>query len=281
MEKFKQITCIIIGSFIMAIAINIFFIPQNISSGGASGIGIIFNYLFKVPVGMTVLAINLPLFIISIMKLGFKFTFRAILGTALLSIFIDSTGFLMTKEVFSVGNDFVLSSIFGGLLMGLGLSIVFKGNSSTGGSELLAQIVYKYRPIISMSQLMLAIDALVIISSAIVFNSLSSALYSIIAIFVSKKTIDIVFEGVNYTKILNIITKKGDVISGRIIKEIERGATTIKCKGEYTKKEYTKIECVATITQLYKIKKIVREEDKEAFMYIAPAIEVLGYGFKE
>lgn len=280
MNKFKQIIYIILGTFITAMAINIFFVTHNISSGGASGVGIILNYLFEFPVGTAVIILNLPLFIIAILKLGFKFTSKAMLGTVLLSVFIDITANISNATALNVGNDLILSSIFGGLLMGLGLSFVFKGKSSTGGSELLAQIVYKYRPVISMSQLMLVIDACIIIASAIAFESLSSALYSLIAIFVSKKTIDIVFEGVNYTKIINIITKKEDAISKRIIDEVERGATAIRCIGEYTKGEYVKIECVATITQLYKIKEIVREEDTEAFMYIAPATEVLGYGFK-
>jgi len=280
MDKFKHIMYTILGTFITAVAINIFFVPHNISSGGASGIGIILNYLFEFPVGTAVILINFPLFIIAVLKLGFKFTSKAILGTVLLSTFIDITANIANINAFGVGDDFILSSIFGGLLMGLGLSFVFKGKASTGGSELLAQIVYKYRPVISMSQLMLVIDALIIITSSIVFESLSSGLYSLIAIFVSKKTIDIVFEGVNYTKIINIITKKEDVIAKRIIEEVERGATAIKCVGEYTKDEYVKIECVATITQIYKIKEIVREEDTKAFMYIAPATEVLGYGFK-
>ena len=280
MNKFKQLLYIVMGTFITAMAINIFFVPNNISSGGASGVGIILNYLFAFPVGTTVIILNLPLFIVAILKIGFKFTSKAIIGTGLLSIFIDLTSNISGMEILNIGGDLVLSSVFGGLLMGLGLSFVFKGKSSTGGSELLAQIVYKYRPVISMSQLMLVIDAVIIVSSTIAFKSISSGLYSLIAIFVSKKTIDIVFEGINYTKIINIITKKSESISQRIINEVERGATAIKCVGEYTKGEYVKIECVATITQIYKIKEIVREEDTEAFMYIAPATEVLGYGFK-
>ena len=281
MEKIKQMLYIVIGSFITAIAINIFFVPHNISSGGASGVGIMLNFLFSLPVGTTVIMLNLPLFIVAVYKLGFKFVSKAILGTTLLSVFIDITSALSTKTVFNIGNDLILSSIFGGAVMGLGLSLVFKGKASTGGTELLAQIVYKYRPVISISQLMLSLDALIIICSAIVFKSLSSAMYSLIAIFVSKKIIDTVFEGVNYTKILNVITKNKENISKRIIEEVERGATTIRCVGEYTKGEYTKIECVATIPQIYKIKEIVRQEDSKAFMYIAPASEVLGYGFKE
>lgn len=280
MDKIKDIIYILIGTFITALAINIFFVPNNISSGGASGIAIILNYLFKLPVGVTVFLLNLPLFIVAILKLGFKFTFKALIGTGFLSIFIDLTSNISNYEIFNIHSDYILSSIFGGLLMGLGLSAVFKGKASTGGSELLAQIVYKYRPITSTSQLMLIIDSFVVGSSAIVFKSLSAGLYAIIAIFVSKKAIDVVFEGVNYTKIINIITKKPDVISKRILEEIERGVTTIDCIGEYTKSEYTKIECVATITQIYRIKAIVQKEDEGAFMYIAPSIEVLGYGFK-
>ena len=281
MKQIKNIIYIIIGTVIAALAINIFFVPYKISSGGASGVGIILNYLFKFPVGTVVLVLNIPLFVIAIMKLGFKFTFRAIIGTVLLSVFIDITANVSSIEVLNVGTDYILSSIFGGMMMGLGLSFVFKGNASTGGSELLAQIVYKYRPVVSMSQLMLVIDAAIVILSTFAFKSFSSGLYSIIAIFTSKKTIDVVFEGVNYTKIINIITKKPDKIAERIINEIERGTTAIKCVGEYTKEDYVKLECVATITQIYKIKEIVKKEDSKAFMYIAPASEVLGYGFKE
>ena len=281
MEKLKRVLYIVLGTLIAALAINIFFLPQNISSGGASGVGIILNYLFDFPIGVVVILLNLPLFVIATIKLGIKFTFRAIIGTALLSIFVDLTADVSNKEIFNIQNDYVLSSIFGGMMTGLGLSLVFKGNASTGGSELLAQIIYKYRPMVSMSELMLVIDAAIIIASTFAFKSLSSGLYSVIAIFVSKKTIDVVFEGVNYTKVLNIITKKPDKIVDRIINEIERGVTAIKCVGEYTKEEYSKLECVATITQLYKIKEIVKSEDSESFMYISSAMEVLGYGFKE
>jgi len=280
MEKFKDVIYIIVGTVVTAIAINVFFIPNNISSGGASGLAIVLNYLFETPVGITVFILNFPLFIVSILKLGFKFTIKALLGTALLSAFIDITSVITSYEILDLGNDYILSSIFGGLVMGIGLSMVFKGKASTGGSELLAQIVYKYRPITSTSQFMLIIDAVVIIITAIVFKSISSGLYSIIAIFVSKKTIDIVFEGINYTKIINIITKNPQKICDRIINEIERGVTTIPCVGEYTKENYTKIECVATITQIYKIKAIVKNEDETAFMYVAPSTEVLGCGFK-
>lgn len=281
MEQVKKVFYIILGTVITALAINIFFVPYNISSGGASGLGIILNYLFNFPVGTVVLLLNIPLFIIASIKLGVRFTFRAIIGTVLLSLFIDITGNISNVEVFNVGQDYILSSIFGGIMMGLGLSFVFKGNASTGGSELLAQIVYKYRPVVSTSQLMLIIDAAIVILSTFAFKSFSAGLYSIIAIFTSKKTIDIVFEGVNYTKIINIITKKPDVISERIMSEIERGITSIKCEGEYTKEDYVKLECVATITQIYKIKEIVKKEDSKAFMYIAPASEVLGYGFEK
>jgi len=280
MEKIKDAMYILIGTFITAIAINLFFVPNNISSGGASGLAIVLNHLFEFPIGTTVFVLNLPLFIVAILKLGVKFTLKALIGTGLLSLFIDITSTITDYQIFNIGEDYILSSIFGGLLLGIGLSIVFKGKASTGGSELLAQIVYKYRPIASTSQLMLLIDSVIILLFIIVFGSLASGLYSIIAIFVSKKAIDVVFEGVNYAKIINIITKKPENISERIITEIERGVTTLECVGEYTKEKYTKIECVATITQIYRIKEIVKKEDKEAFIYIAPSTEVLGYGFK-
>lgn len=131
MEKLKDIIYTALGTFIAAVALNVFFIPNNISSGGASGLSIIINYLIELPVGITVFILNLPLFIVSILKLGFKFTFKALIGTALLSIFIDITSGITEYEIFNIEPDYVLGSIFGGLLMGVGLSIVFKGKAST------------------------------------------------------------------------------------------------------------------------------------------------------
>lgn len=278
-NKTIQIILLVIGTLILAVAINLFFLPNNLSTGGASGIALIIYYLYKVPVGLTVILINIPLFIIALKDLGWKFCSKAIIGTALLSLFIELTS--SVGNLIKIEQDLFLGCIFGGLLNGIGLSLVFKADGSTGGSDLLAQIIYKKRPISSIGQILLVIDSVVIISNAIVFNSISIALYSVIAMYISKKTTDIIFEGVDYTKAVNIISKSGDKIAREIIEKTDRGVTTSKCIGVYTNEEYIHVISVVTVPQLPMVKKIARSIDKGTFIYISDTREVLGLGFKQ
>ena len=278
-NKMIQVLLLILGTLILAVAINLFFLNNNLSTGGASGIALIVYYLYKVPVGLTVILINIPLFIIALKDLGWKFCSKAIIGTVLLSVFIEITSGV--KNIIQIEKDLFLGCIFGGLLNGIGLSLVFKADSSTGGSDLLAQIIYKKRPISSIGQILLVIDTFVILTNALVFNSISIALYSVIALFISKKTTDIIFEGVNYTKAVNIISKEGDKIAKEIIDKTDRGVTTSECIGVYTNEKYIHVISVVTVPQLPMVKKIVRSIDKGAFIYISDTREVLGLGFKQ
>ena len=278
-NKYLQIILLVIGTFILGATINLFIIPNNLSTGGASGIAIILYYIYKIPVGLTVLIINVPLFIIALKSLGLKFCSKAIIGTVLLSIFIELTKGITNFIV--IDNDIFIGSIFGGLLNGIGLSLVFKADASTGGSDLLAQIIYKKRQVSSIGQILLIIDIVVILANSIVFNSITNALYCILALYISKKTTDVIFEGVNNTKAVNIISKKGEEISKEIIEKTDRGVTISKCIGMYTNEEYIHVISVVTISELPKVKKIVKSIDKGAFIYISNTKEVLGLGFKE
>ena len=278
-NKFIQISLLSLGTLILGIAINLFIIPNNLSTGGASGIAIILYYIYKIPVGLTVVLLNIPLFVIALKDLGLKFSSRAIIGTILLSIFIELTKGI--TRIISIENDVFIGSIFGGLINGIGLSLVFKSDSSTGGSDLLAQIIYKKRPVRSIGQILLAVDIVVIATNAIVFNSIKTALYSVIALYISKHTIDVIFEGVNNTKAVNIISKKGRKICEEIINKTDRGVTISKCEGMYTNEAYEHVISVVTMSELPKVKRIVRNMDKEAFIYISNTKEVLGLGFKD
>lgn len=272
---------IVLGALLVAVAINMFFLPNRISTGGASGIAIIIYYVYKVPVSLSVLLINIPLFIIALKKIGLKFCIRAIIGTLALIFFIQLTTSLKSTDMFAISNDLFLGSIFGGAILGSGLSLVFKADSSTGGSDLLANIIYKTRPVSSMSLILLVIDSFVILSNILAFRNLNTGLYSIVALFISKKTTEIIFEGINYTKVVNIITKKGEQIAGEIIEKTQRGVTISKCTGVYTNEEYVHVISVVTLPQLPKIKRIVKQFDEKAFVYISNTNEVLGIGFKD
>lgn len=278
-NKILDGVCLIIGAFLIAIAVNVFLSPNKISTGGASGIGIIIYHMFNIPISISVLIINIPLFIIALKNLGFKFCLRSIIGTILLTIFLEITTVFV--GYINIGNDLVIGSVFGGLIMGCGLSLVFKADASTGGSDLLAQIIYNKRPVQSIGQILLVIDSVIIISNAIVFNNVITAFYSVLALYISKQTTDIIFEGVNYTKAVNVISKKGNEIAKEIIQKTGRGVTISDCTGVYTNESYTHVISVVTVPQLPKVKKIVNMIDKNAFIYISNTNEVLGIGFKE
>lgn len=279
--SFKNLIYMLIGTLVAAIAVNVFLSPAKISTGGASGIGVILFNLYKIPVSITVLVLNIPLFVIALKSIGVKFSINAIIGTVLLSLMIQLTTPLTNITWLNFSDDLFLSSIFGGMFMGLGLALVFKGEGSTGGSDLLAQIIYKKRSTASIGQLLLLIDTVIIILTIIAFKSVLYGLYSIIALYIANKVIDIVFEGINSSKAINIITKKGEEISKKIIDKLDRGVNTSMCIGEYTKEEYIHVVTVVENSQVQMVKRIVREIDKKAFIYITPAQEVLGTGFKK
>lgn len=269
---------IIIGTFLVSFGINLFLLPLQLTTGGVSGIATILYYKLGISMGVTVIVLNIPLFIISIVKLGIKSSIKTIIATLLLSFFLDAFKYetLLRRNV----SDLFTSCIFGGIIIGVGLSIVFKAGASTGGSDLLAQIIYKSFPVQSLSQVLLIIEFFIISATVIAFQNVNVGLYSLIAMFISTKMVDLMFEGSYYTRVVNIITKKPNEISDEILTELKRGVTLTKSIGARTKEEYTTLTCVITRPQVAKIKKIIRENDKEALMYIATTNEVLGKGFK-
>lgn len=276
--ELKDFVLIVVGAFLISLAINMFLLPHKITNGGASGIATIFYYLANVPMGITILLINLPLFIVSICKFGFKFSIKTIVSTVLLSVFLE----VFTYDNFIGQNmtDLFTSCIFGGLVAGIGLSLTFKASASSGGSDLLAQIIYKSTSLQSLSQILLIIEAVIILGIMISFKDINIGLYSLISIFISTKVIDILFEGVNYTKVANIITNHPDCIIAAIINDLNRSATITNTIGAHSGENNTTITCIITRPQIAKLKSIVKENDKKAIIYIFAVNEVLGHGFK-
>ncbi len=266
---------IIAGCILASFGTSCFLLPNQLSSGGFAGIATIFYYVFHVQMGTTILILNIPLFIIGYFKLGFKFILKTIFATFLYSKFIDIFGtfnFLV--------HDRLLSSIYGGILVGSGLALVFKTNTSTGGTDLIAYISQNYNIHIKMSNIIMLIDIAVVISNLIVFKELEIGLYSAIVIFLIGKMIDIVFEGINFCKIIYIISDKYDEIMKAINLEIKRGATGLYGKGSFTKENKMVIMCVSKRRDLERIKSISKKIDINAFIVITDAREVYGLGFK-
>ena len=234
-----EIVKVICGTAIMAMGTGLFLIPNKLSTGGFTGIATVIYYLFNIPVGTMMLILNVPLFIFACIKLGKKFLIKAIIGTASLSFFID-----IFERIEPFTNDKILASLYGGILVGIGSAIILKANASTGGSDLISQIIKKFKPDAHSSTIIIIVDALVITLNVVVFGQIEIALYSAISIFIMGKAIDILLEGIYFTKMIYIISDKYDKISEKIIEEVQRGTTGIYAKGMFTNKEKMLLLCV-------------------------------------
>lgn len=265
----------IFGAFIMAIGVSLFLLPNQLSSGGVAGIATITYYLLKIPMGTMILAINIPLFIISIFKIGKYFFIKTLIGTASLSFFID-----LLDRFEPLTNDRFLACVYGGIILGIGTAILLKSNSSTGGSDLVSYVAKKYKPTIQAGNIIVLIDIFIVTLNMVFFREIEIGLYSAIAIYLMGKVIDILFEGIDFTKLMIIISDKSEKISKQIEEKVERGATGLYGKGMYTDKEKLVLMCVAPRREVAKIKIISRKIDPHSFIIITNSREVVGQGFK-
>lgn len=275
-KAFIELIQLVCGTAIMAMGTTLFLLPNKLSAGGFSGISTIFYYLFGFPVGTTMFLLNVPLFIFSFFKNGKRFFFRSVLGTFLLSMFIN-----LFEKVTPFTQDRLLACLYGGILIGIGTAIILKANASTGGSDLLAQIIRKFKPDFRPGTLIVILDTIIVGMNVLVFKQIEIALYSAIAIYVMGKVIDIFLEGIYFTKMIYIISEKYEEIAKKIGEEVERGATGIYAKGMYTNKEKMLLLCVAGRGEVASIRKIVKQMDPKAFLIISNAREVFGKGFKD
>lgn len=282
MEKTKikkyaiEILQLVSGTVIMAMGISQFLLPNKLSSGGFSGLATIPYYIFNWSMGITILILNIPCFILAFIRIGKDFFVKSLFGTALLSFFID-----YFSRYNGLTNDKILACLYGGILMGIGTAIILKANASTGGSDLISLIIKSFKPGLSTSNLIIMFDVFVISLNIIAFKELEIGLYSAIAIFIMGKMIDIIFEGVGFSKMVFIISDKYKEISKKIGDDIERGTTGIYSKGMYTNHERTMIMCVASRWEVVKIRQIVNKIDSKAFIIISNVREVFGKGFKK
>lgn len=266
----------IFGAFIMAIAVSQFLLPNELSSGGFSGIATITYYLFNIPMGTTILLLNIPMFILSAFKIGKEFFAKSIVGTISLSMFID-----ILDKLPALTDDKFLACVYGGILTGIGTAIILKSHSSTGGSDLLTNIIKKINPKAQMGNVLVLIDFIIVALNVIFLKKFEIGLYSTIAIYLMGFMIDVVFEGVYFTKLLVIISDKSEEIALEIGNIIHRGATGLYGKGMYTNKEKLVLICAAGRHDIANVKQLVLKIDPNAFVIVTNSREVLGYGFKE
>ncbi|MFA9558950.1 YitT family protein [Evansella sp. AB-rgal1] len=270
---------VLVGSAIVAIAFNIFLLPNQIASGGVSGLSIIFKFVFGFEPAYTQWAFNIPLFIGGVLLLGgslvgsIMYGLKTLTGTLFLPLVV-----FITRDLAPATSDPFLAAIFGGIGVGLGLGIVFRSNSSTGGTDLAAQIINKYTGL-SLGGCVFIMDGLVVATSAFIFG-FEFALYALIGLFVTGKTIDLVQVGMGYSKMAIIISDYEEEVKQGILTKVDRGVTKLVGYGGYTNQERPVLMCVVGRNEVTKLKQIVQTIDPTAFVIVSNASEVLGKGFK-
>lgn len=276
-EKIKQISIDFAASVVMGVAVNFFTSPNNFAPGGVTGLAVISNYLFKIPVGTFVLAANIPLLLMSYKWLGKDVTFRTL---RVLVIFTVITDYVLVYFPYTYTDDRLLAAAFGGVFNGFGGGLLFMSNSTSGGVDIINRLIRKKNPNFSTGQLSLAMNAVVMILAAVIYKDINAALYGLVYIFVSTKVIDSMLNGADISKFAIITTTKPNEIKERIITELHRSATISSGKGAYLNNEVNIMLCTVHKNQIFKLRKIVQECDDHAFMTIMDSTAVIGKGFK-
>ena len=277
MRKAKNIIFIVFGSLLTSIGYDLFLVPHKITPGGVGGIAIVLYNLFKFPFGLCYALLNIPIFILGMKNLGFKFGMKTILSIILIFLFSDFIHYVLKPPILT--HDLLLSSLYGALLLGAGIGFVFRGGGSTGGTDILGRIMNKYTGL-STGVSILIVDSIVIAIAGTTFKSFDIVLFSYIALFVSSKLVDMVLEGRDYARQAIITTTKGDKIVEAITKKLNRGSTLMKGIGGYTGREKDVIYTVISIRETEALRNLVHEIDPDAFVVITTAHEVLGKGFR-
>ncbi len=274
----KSYSLIIVGAFIMASGFVLFITPYKIVPGGVYGISIVLHYIFGTPVGLMALAFDIPLTILGIKILGPRFGVKTVVGFSATAIFMDTITYFYGSEPLVVG-DALLSSIFGGLLIGIGLGLIFKSRATSGGTDIVAMMISKYTKL-PVGQLLIIIDSAIVIIGLIVFKDWKIPLYSLIVIFITGKVVDIILEGMNYDKVLFIVSEHHKEIRDKIVGDLNRGGTFLKGEGMFTGTEKSIAFVVVNRREMTMLQDFIRHIDPEAFVTVLNSNEILGNGFR-
>lgn len=271
-ERIAELGYVLVGSFILAVSINSVLKPNEIVAGGANGISIILNKLFGIELAVTLYAINIPLLLLCFLLLGKKVGMKTIFGSLLYPFFVWITAGMPILTV-----NPLLASIFGGIITGIGLGLVFKGNASTGGTAILAQIVHKYAKL-PLGLCVSVVDGFVIMGALVAFE-VDRVLYSLICLFVIGRVIDLVQMGFNRSKNVLIVSKEPEKVAQMILSEMDLGVTHIPVKGGYNQESKDMLMCVLPEKEFHKLNESVQTIDPEGFVVAMAASEVMGRGF--
>ena len=263
------------GGALYALSVDMFTAPNGILLGGFTGIGTILNYLFSVPIGTAVFLLNVPLFLTAFHKFGFRFIVKTVLATFLMSLFMDV--FALFVPVYT--GDKLLSALFGGILGGAGLGLVYLRGAPTGGTDILSKLLRLRFPSFSMGRMVLLLDLAVIAVSFFVYKSLENVLYSLVVIYISAQCIDLVLSGFSHDKLLFMITEKGADAVREITSALDCGVSVLAVRGGYSEHARQMLFCAVRAGDANRVAKAVQELDGNAFIVITETAEIRGEGF--
>lgn len=267
---------IILGSAIYAVGIQWFFRPVSMVSGGITGISMIVNMLTGFPTGILMIILNIPIFIIAFRRFGYKFLLTSMVAMLTSSTTID----LLSIWNFGVTDDPFLGAIFGGLVCGVGLGLIYATGSTTGGMDVVSKIIRAKRPYINFGTFILITDAVVIAAYAVIFRRFDNAMYTVIAVYIYSRIIDLMLYGTSQCKLCQIISERSDDIKQEIVKTLKRGVTVVNARGAYSGMDKQILFCVVKRQQIVQIRRIVKDIDTSAFVIVSDTRDVFGNGFE-
>ena len=278
-KKGIQVLCdilvCIIGSALVGTALSVFTIPNEIAPGGISGLSTALAYMLGVRVSVLTLVLNIPIMLAAYRLLGKRSFFYTLLSTALLSGFIELASFLPVYT-----GNILIAAVYGGVLSGIGIGILFLRNITTGGTDLLALMLHKAFPNVPNGTILAVIDGIVVLIAVLVFRKIEVALTSVLTIYFSSKVIDLIAQGVDYAKVIYIVTDKGKELSAVLNSSTDRGNTVIKAFGGYTGAEKQLVITVTRRNVLAQTLRLIHATDPAAFTFVTDSTEVHGEGFK-
>jgi len=281
LQKIKQYPVILCGSLIYAGAVCIFYTGNNLPTGGVTGIALILHAFCRLPVGTLVLLFNIPILYLGYKLFGGRFIVKTLFATVLSSLLIDFLPLFLPNYILALRFEPLLSALYGGLLSGLGLGLVFIGGATTGGGDIVSRIVNHYRPHLTLGRVIMVFDLLVIAAYGLALRNIHASLYGIVAMFVSAQVIDAILYGPDSAKMAYIITGHGQVIADGIMQNLGRGVTMLHGFGAGKKLERPILMTAIKQNQIGQLRVLVGQLDPAAFMIVLSVQEVFGSGFKE
>lgn len=272
-EELKNNLLVVVGLLVAAAAYRMYLIPNRVVNGGFTGVGQLLNQATGLSVGFVNIALNVPLFLVSMKSMGLRFGVRSLVAMALMSLLIDHIPLPPATD------DMLLASVYGGAISGIGFGLVLRGNATTGGTDMLASLLHRLVPVVKVSYAIFVFDGLVIIASAFVFEA-QAAMYGLISAFLCNVLIDLVLEGPNSAHAYFIISDNSQAIADKIMREMDRGVTGLEAMGMYSRQHKQVLLCVVNRFEAMRLRRIVFEADPRAFVVANKAKEVLGEGFK-